>query len=123
MPESAEPAIRTVSLGKTYVAGGAGLVIFSNLDLEVARGERLALVGESGAGKSTLLHLLGGLDRPTEGAIYFGHKDICTLASHELAQFRNRELGFVWQVPSLLAEFTALENVMMPLLIPGLSKN
>src|SRR5712691_7371904 len=122
MQESAERAIRTVRLGKTYVSGGAGLVIFSNLDLEVARGERLALVGESGAGKSTLLHLLGGLDRPTEGAIYFGHKDICTFASHELAQFRNRELGFVWQIPSLLAEFTALENVMMPLLIRGRSK-
>jgi lipoprotein-releasing system ATP-binding protein len=122
MVESAEPAIRTVGLGKTYRSGGAPLVIFSGVNLEVARGERVALVGESGAGKSTLLHLLGGLDRPTEGAIYFGHKDICALASHELAQFRNRELGFVWQIPSLLAEFTALENVMMPLLIRGQSK-
>jgi lipoprotein-releasing system ATP-binding protein len=126
MADSPEPhrtaAIRTVNLGKTYRSGSAGVVIFSGLDLEVARGERLALVGESGAGKSTLLHLLGGLDRPTEGAIYFGHKDICTLASHELAQFRNWELGFVWQIPSLLAEFTALENVMMPLLIRGRSK-
>src|SRR5437763_2998374 len=119
---SPEIAIRAVNLSKSYVSGGTELVIFSGVDLEVARGERLALVGESGAGKSTLLHLLGGLDRPTEGAIYFGHKDICTLASHELAQFRNRELGFVWQIPSLLAEFTALENVMMPLLIRGLSK-
>src|SRR5712691_8918934 len=122
MTVSSEPAVRTVNLGKTYRSGSAALVIFSGLDLDVARGEKLALVGESGAGKSTLLHLLGGLDRPTEGAIYFGHKDICTLASHELAQFRNRELGFVWQIPSLLAEFTALENVMMPLLIRGLGK-
>jgi len=122
MADSSDPAIRTENLGKTYRSGSAGLVIFSGLALEVARGERLALVGESGAGKSTLLHLLGGLDRPTEGAIYFGHKDICTLAPHELAQFRNRELGFVWQIPSLLAEFTALENVMMPLLIRGLGK-
>ena len=85
--------------------------------MEVARGERLALVGESGAGKSTLLHLLGGLDTPTEGAIYFGQNDICRLRANELAEFRNRELGFVWQIHSLLAEFTALENVMMPLLI------
>src|SRR5438445_7645766 len=100
MPDSAQPAIRTANLGKTYLSGGADLVIFSGLDLEVARGERLALVGESGAGKSTLLHLLGGLDRPTEGAIYFGQNDICRLPANELAEFRNRELGFVWQIHS-----------------------
>ena len=87
--------------------------------MEVARGEKLALIGESGAGKSTLLHLLGGLDRPSEGAIYFGQNDICKLSASELATFRNRELGFVWQIHSLLAEFTAIENVMMPLLIRG----
>ena len=111
--------IRAVCLEKRYRSGDADLVIFSGLNLEVARGERLALVGESGAGKSTLLHLLGGLDRPTEGAIYFGQNDICQLPPNELAEFRNRELGFVWQIHSLLAEFTALENVMMPLLIRG----
>jgi len=94
-------------------------VIFSDLNLSVERGERLALVGESGAGKSTLLHLLGGLDRPSQGAIYFGQNDICQLLPNALAEFRNRELGFVWQIHSLLAEFTALENVMMPLLIRG----
>ena len=93
--------------------------MFSNLNFEIAAGERIALVGESGAGKSTLLHLLGGLDRPTEGAIYFGQNDICRLPESELAEFRNRELGFVWQIHSLLGEFTALENVMMPLLIRG----
>ena len=111
--------IRAVCLEKRYRSGGADLPIFSNLNLEVARGERLALVGESGAGKSTLLHLLGGLDRPTGGAIYFGQNDICQLPPNELAEFRNRELGFVWQIHSLLAEFTAVENVMMPLLIRG----
>src|SRR5580692_5812873 len=116
-------AIRASGLAKSYRSGGAELVIFSGLDLDVARGERLALVGESGAGKSTLLHLLGGLDRPTEGAIYFGHKDICKLPRNELADFRNRELGFVWQIHTLLAEFTALENVMMPLLIRGQSRD
>jgi lipoprotein-releasing system ATP-binding protein len=83
-------AIRASGLAKSYRSGDAELVIFSGLDFEVARGERLALVGESGAGKSTLLHLLGGLDRPTEGAIYFGHKDICKLPQSELADFRNR---------------------------------
>src|ERR1700733_991748 len=116
-------AIRASGLAKSYRSGGAELVIFSGLDFDVARGERLALVGESGAGKSTLLHLLGGLDRPTEGAIYFGHKDICKLPQSELADFRNRELGFVWQIHTLLAEFTALENVMMPLLIRGQSRD
>jgi lipoprotein-releasing system ATP-binding protein len=116
-------AIRASGLAKSYRSGGAELVIFSGLDFDVARGERLALVGESGAGKSTLLHLLGGLDRPTEGAIYFGHKDICKLPQSELADFRNRELGFVWQIHTLLAEFTAVENVMMPLLIRGQSRD
>ena len=116
-------AIRTVGLTKTYQSGGADLIIFSELNLEVERGETLALVGESGAGKSTLLHLLGGLDRPTNGAIYFGQNDICALPESKLAEFRNRELGFVWQIHSLLAEFTAVENVMMPLLIRGRNRD
>src|SRR6478609_7775758 len=122
MSASTEPAIRAVGLSKVYRSGDAELVVFADLNLEVAQGEKLALVGESGSGKSTLLHLLGGLDRPTEGAIYFGHNDICQLPANQLAEFRNRELGFVWQIHSLLAEFTALENVMMPLLIRGQSQ-
>lgn len=122
MSASAESAIRAVGLSKVYRSGDADLVVFAGLNLEVAQGEKLALVGESGSGKSTLLHLLGGLDRPTEGAIYFGQNDICQLPANELAEFRNRELGFVWQIHSLLAEFTALENVMMPLLIRGQSQ-
>ncbi len=89
-----DSAIRAVNVGKTYRSGGADLVVFAGLNLEVARGEKLALVGESGAGKSTLLHLLGGLDRPTEGEIYFGQNDICKLPPGELAEFRNREVGF-----------------------------
>jgi lipoprotein-releasing system ATP-binding protein len=112
-------AIRAVNLGRVYRSGDADLPVFTGLNFEVARGERLALVGESGAGKSTLLHLLGGLDRPTEGEIYFGQQDICKLSEAGLAEFRNREVGFVWQIHSLLAEFSALENVMMPLLIRG----
>ncbi len=122
MSVSTEIAIRAAGLSKSYLSGGADLVVFAGIDLSVCRGERLALVGESGAGKSTLLHLLGGLDRPSEGAIYFGQKDICKLPQDELADFRNRELGFVWQIHTLLAEFTALENVMMPLLIRGQSR-
>lgn len=113
------PAVRAEKLAKIYRSGGSDLVVFSDLDLEIRRGERLALVGESGAGKSTLLHLLAGLDRPSAGTIYYGSKDISGLADSELADFRNREMGLVWQAHYLLPEFTALENVMMPLLIRG----
>src|SRR5260370_19175747 len=88
--------MRGVSLAKKFQSGGSELIVFADLDLEVARGERLALVGESGAGKSTLLYLLGGLDRPSSGAVYFGHKDIASLSDTELAEFRNREIGFLW---------------------------
>ena len=79
----------------------------------------MALIGESGTGKSSLLHCLGGLDRPSKGKIYFGQNDLQALSETGLADFRNRELGFVWQTHYLLPEFTALENVMMPLLIRG----
>lgn len=115
-------AIQATDLTKTYRSGEAELVIFEGLTLDVESGEKLALVGESGAGKSTLLHLLGGLDRPTRGAVHFGQIDIVQLSGDDLADFRNRELGYVWQIHSLLAEFTAVENVMMPLLIRGGSR-
>lgn len=105
-------------LSKTY-RGANELTIFADMTFVVNPGERLALIGESGAGKSTLLHLLGGLDTPSGGAIRFGDTDITRLNPRDLAAFRNREIGFVWQVQSLLPEFTALENVMMPLLIRG----
>src|SRR5271165_6437207 len=114
-----EPLIRVRGLSKIYQSGAADLVVFSGVDLEVGRGEMLALVGESGAGKSTLLHLLGGLDRPSGGTIYYGSTEISALSDSEQASFRNREIGFVWQIHYLLPEFTAQENVMMPLLIRG----
>ena len=113
-----KPSIAVERLGKTY-RGASELTIFADMSFVVNPGERLALVGESGAGKSTLLHLLGGLDHPTSGHIFFGETDITKLSSSDLAGFRNREMGFVWQVQSLLPEFTALENVMMPLLVRG----
>ncbi len=115
----AESYIRARNLAKIYRSGTAELAIFTGLDLDVERGEMLALVGESGAGKSTLLHLLGGLDRPSEGTIHYGSREISGLADSEQADFRNREIGFVWQIHYLLPEFTALENVAMPLLIRG----
>lgn len=119
-----ESAIRADLLTKIYPSGGGPVVVFDHLSLDVKRRERLAIVGESGAGKSTLLHLLGGLDSATSGSVrYFdvdGEIELNTLSEQELAYFRNRHLGFVWQNPSLLPEFTAVENVMMPLLIRGL---
>jgi len=116
-----EPLFRAENLTKIYRSGTNDLVVLDRLNFTVAQGERLALVGESGAGKSTLLHLLGGLDRLTSGTIYYKMKDISGLGDSDLADFRNREVGFVWQIHYLLPEFTALENVMMPLLIRGRS--
>src|SRR5271166_3546980 len=102
MPEDhsrfGEPYIRATNLAKTFRSGATTLTVFSGLNLEVARGEMLALVGESGAGKSTLLHLLGGLDTPSEGTIYYGGKQVSGLSRPEQAEFRNREIGFVWQI-------------------------
>jgi len=118
---SREIAIRAVGLTKKYLSGGTEFAVFEDLNLEVEQGEQLALIGESGAGKSTLLHLLGALDRPTAGRIYFGSRELTSLSDPELADFRNRKIGFVWQTHYLLPEFTALENVMMPLLIRGIS--
>ncbi|MFL6353831.1 MAG: ABC transporter ATP-binding protein [Bryobacteraceae bacterium] len=117
---SVENAVWADCVSKTYRSGGAEVVVFKDLSLEVRRGERLAVIGESGAGKSTLLHLLGGLDKPSSGRIYVGHEEITSLPADALADVRNREIGFVWQNPSLLPEFSAMENVMMPLLIRGL---
>jgi lipoprotein-releasing system ATP-binding protein len=122
LPQGTSVPIRTVDLTKRYKSGTNDLVIFEKLNFQVEAGERVALVGESGAGKSTLLHLLGGLDRPTEGRILFGDEDVTRFSEPQMADFRNREIGFVWQTHYLLPEFTALENVMMPLLIRGVSK-
>jgi len=114
-----QTSIRAVRLTKKFRSGQGELVVFRDLDFEINVGMRLALIGQSGAGKSTLLHLLGGLDEPSAGTVYHGSRDIFSLSGAELADLRNREIGFVWQNQSLLPEFTALENVMMPLLIRG----
>jgi lipoprotein-releasing system ATP-binding protein len=116
------PFIQVRDLAKLYPSGKSEIVVFNGLNLDVERGEMLALVGESGAGKSTLLHLLGGLDTPSNGTIYYEGTEITGLADWEKADFRNRKIGFVWQIHYLLPEFTALENVMMPLLIRGWSQ-
>ncbi|HKD07479.1 MAG TPA: ABC transporter ATP-binding protein [Bryobacteraceae bacterium] len=119
---SAEPLIRTENLAKRYASGEQELIIFQGLDLIIQPGERTAIIGESGAGKSTLLHLIAGLDTPSEGAIYYKGTNITGFSEADLAAFRNREVGYVWQQHHLLPEFTALENVAMPLVIRGLSR-
>jgi lipoprotein-releasing system ATP-binding protein len=116
------PVLACDNLQKSYQSAGKELVVFANLHLEVDAGERVAIVGESGSGKSTLLHLLGGLDRATGGTIRYKGRDISSLNEAESADFRNRHIGFVWQIHYLLPEFTALENVMMPLLVRGVTK-
>ena len=102
-----------------FRSGNSELVLFENLSFQVQTGEMLAIVGESGAGKSTLLQILGVLDRASAGDVYFAKLDLGTLTDDQAAEFRGRELGFVWQFHYLLPEFTAVENVAMPLLMRG----
>jgi lipoprotein-releasing system ATP-binding protein len=116
------PVLRTSSLEKTYpplTSGAAGLRLFHDLSLEVATGEMVAIVGESGAGKSSLLHLLAALDRPTAGEVWCGETNVTQLTAAAAGEYRNREIGYVWQFHYLLPEFTAVENVAMPLLARG----
>ena len=109
--------IRVVDLYKSYYDGLTELPVLKGIDLEVKKAEIIAIVGASGVGKSTLLHLLGGLDRPTEGTIFYEGEDIFALSDQKLDWFRNEEIGFVFQFHHLLPEFTALENVAIPGLI------
>jgi len=107
------------NLKKVFRSGNADLVLFEDLSFVVQTGEMLAIVGESGAGKSTLLHILGVLDSASEGDVYFAQVELARLSEDAAAEFRSRELGFVWQFHYLLPEFTAAENVAMPLLMRG----
>ena len=109
------------NLTKEYVDGPRVVRVLTGLALDIAAGERVAIVGESGVGKSTLLHILGTLDRPTSGEVWFDGEEMTAKSDRELALFRNREVGFIFQFHHLLADFTALENVMMPALIAGTS--
>jgi lipoprotein-releasing system ATP-binding protein len=117
-----DPLIRAAHLSKTYGDGERQRVdVLRDLDLEVAAREKLVIVGQSGVGKSTLLHVLGALDRPTAGEVWFGGESLTAMSERDLAAFRNREIGFIFQFHHLLPDFTALENTMMPGLIRGLA--
>lgn len=117
-----ETILRAEGVSKSYGNGPGRIEVLDGLDLEVVRGEALAVIGDSGIGKSTLLHLLGGLDRPDEGRVLFGDFDVFGADTRSLATYRNRSVGFVFQAHHLLPEFTALENVAMPFRI-GRRKN
>lgn len=118
-PMSQDPLLRVEGLRKAFRSGEAELVLFENLSFHINKGEMLAVVGQSGAGKSTLLHIMGALDRPSGGTVYCANANVNALSDDAAAEFRNREIGFVWQFHYLLPEFTALENVAMPLLTRG----
>jgi len=117
-----ETLIEVQELFKTFGNGAKRVDVLKGIDLLIPRGETVAIVGASGVGKTTLLHVLGTLDQPTSGKVLYENQDVFTLDERALALFRNRQVGFVFQFHHLLPEFSALENVMMPCLIQGISK-
>jgi len=121
VPASQAALLRASDVHKKFYDAGREVVVLHGLNLEVSAGEQIAIIGQSGVGKSTLLYLLGSLERPTAGKVYFEDQDLFVMDERGLAEFRNRKLGFVFQFHYLLADFSALENVMMPALIARLS--
>ena len=115
------PFIRVQGVKKVFKKGGAKIHALRGIDLTVERGEMMVIVGASGAGKTTLLHILGTLDRPSQGAVLYQGENIFARSDGSLAAWRNREIGFIFQFYNLLPEFNALENTMMPALIQGMS--
>jgi len=118
--QESSPIIQVQNLEKTYRSARGALTLFRGLELTVNSGELVAIVGQSGSGKSTLLHILGALDAPTAGTVHCASTNVATLNAREAAAFRNRQIGYVWQFHYLLPEFSAVENVAMPLLARGM---
>lgn len=118
-PMGTENILKVENLRKVYSSGRSELVVFENLSFQVRKGEMLAIVGASGSGKSTLLHILGALDAPTSGTVRCAEVELHQLKGDAAADFRNRVIGYVWQFHYLLPEFTAAENIAMPLLLRG----
>lgn len=115
--------LRTIDLRKTYISGHERIEVLRGVDIVVRRGEIISVIGASGTGKTTLLNLIGTLDRPTGGMVLYDGRNIFELTDNELARFRNRDLGFIFQFHHLLPEFSAVENVMMPALISGMKRS
>jgi lipoprotein-releasing system ATP-binding protein len=120
--QQTSPLIQVHNLEKTYRTSRGALTLFEGLELTVNPGELVAIVGQSGTGKSTLLHILGALDAPTAGTVHCASTNVAALNAREASAFRNREIGHVWQFHYLLPEFSAIENVAMPLLARGMSR-
>lgn len=116
------PMIQAVGLEKSFRTPGGLVDVLKEINVSICSGERVAVVGTSGAGKTTLMHILGGLDQPSKGEVLFEGQNLFSFSTRELDAFRNNVIGFVFQFHQLLPEFTALENVMMPLLIGGVSR-
>ncbi len=112
-------SVRLAGLSKSFAKGGRTIDVLQDIDLELLQGDQISIMGRSGAGKSTLLHILGGLDRPTVGTVHIGDQDLASMDDRDASGMRSHQVGFVFQFHHLLPEFTALENVMMPMVIAG----
>ncbi len=123
MEDQGPPLFAIQGLKKSFILGKSGktIEVLKGIDLMIKQGETLAIEGASGAGKSTLLHIMGALDKPSSGKVFFQGKDLASLSEADLAEIRNRHIGFVFQFHHLLPEFSALENTIMPALIQGIS--